>query len=395
MNKVLLRKSLAPLGLGALLLFGFGLTVAGSGPFAPVHVTVSEAKTGHVVPSLSGMGIVEAQRSYFIGPTTPGRVLAVHVDVGERVNQGQILAEMDPVDMDKRLSALTATLARAESGVITAKAQYQDSQARFHLATINGKRYAELGNRHFVSASAVESRQQEQVSAQAAQDMAVANLNAARQEVTRLQAEVQGLRLQRQSLRLESPHAGLVTARDAEAGSTVVAGQSVIRMIDPESLWIKVRLDQGYAGLLQGNMTAGITLRSDPEHKFKGRVVRIDPVGDSITEERMVFVVPDQVAIPMTIGDLSEVVIYAPETEKSIVIPGAAIRHTVTGTGVWLLRQGKPVFTAVKPGKHGLDGDVQIREGLREGDIVITHSEKPLTSDTHVRMVERLDGAGS
>ncbi len=86
---------------------------------------------------------------------------------------------------------------------------------------------------------------QEKVSADAALDAAQANLTGAAQDLTRLQADRAALLQQRATLRLLAPSDGIVSSRDAEAGSTVVAGQPVLRLIDPNSLWIKLRLDQG------------------------------------------------------------------------------------------------------------------------------------------------------
>ncbi len=83
--------------LGIVLLATFAFVVVRTGPFAPVRVTVVTVADGSVTPALFGIGTVEARRSYLIGPTAAGRVLKVHVDVGETVKAGQLLAEMDPV----------------------------------------------------------------------------------------------------------------------------------------------------------------------------------------------------------------------------------------------------------------------------------------------------------
>ncbi|MEI2679208.1 MAG: efflux RND transporter periplasmic adaptor subunit [Burkholderiaceae bacterium] len=216
-----------------------------SGPLAPTRVTVTQATVGSLSPSLFGIGTVEARRAYLIGPTTAGRVSKVLVDVGDTVQAGQLLAEMDPVDLNERASALDASIARAASVVAAAQAQRRDAQARSELAGITARRYVELGAQNFMSAGAVEAKQQEQASANAAMAAADANVAAARQDTQRLAAERAGLRQQRDNVRLLAPAAGVVISRDAEAGSTVVAGQAVLRLIEPASLWIRVRLDQG------------------------------------------------------------------------------------------------------------------------------------------------------
>ncbi|MFZ2855646.1 MAG: biotin/lipoyl-binding protein, partial [Rhodocyclaceae bacterium] len=161
------RRSVLSLS-GVLLLAAFAWVVTHSGPLAPIRVTIATVEEGSIAPALFGIGSVEARRSYLIGPTAAGRVRRVLVDVGDAVRAGQLLAEMDPVDLDERTAALDASLARAGSAVAAADAQLRDSQARRALATINARRYGELASKSFVSASAVEAKQQEQISAQAA-----------------------------------------------------------------------------------------------------------------------------------------------------------------------------------------------------------------------------------
>ena len=90
---------------GIALLLAFGWVATRSGPLAPVKVTVTKVVKGDVAPSLFGIGTVEARRAFLIGPTAAGRVRRVLVDVGDRVVAGQLLAEMDPVDLDARVGS--------------------------------------------------------------------------------------------------------------------------------------------------------------------------------------------------------------------------------------------------------------------------------------------------
>jgi HlyD family secretion protein len=244
------------LGLGLLallLLAALAYVMMRAGPLAPVRVTVAQAAEGSLSPSLFGIGTVEARRAYLNGPTVAGRVRQVAVDVGDRVAAGQLLAEMDPVDLDERQAALDASIARAGSAIAAAQAAREDARVRQTLAATEARRYVELGAQNFISAGAVEDRVQAQGSADAAVAGADANLAAARQDLQRLQAERAGLKQQRDAVRLLAPADGVVIAREAEPGSTVVAGQAVLRLIDPASLWLRTRLDQGRsAGLAAG-----------------------------------------------------------------------------------------------------------------------------------------------
>ena len=388
-------KHLGLIVFGVVLLIGFALVVSRSGPLAPIQVTVSRAEAGPVATSLFGIGTIEARRSYFIGPTAAGRVQSIHVDVGDSVKAGQVLAEIDPIDLDERMRSLEASYARAQSAVVAAEAQRKDTQARGELARLNAKRYLDLGEKRFVSSSAVESKQQELTSAQAAHESADANLLGARQELTRLKADQEGLRQQRQNLRLMAPRDGIVTSRDAEPGSTVIAGQSVVKLIEPESLWVKVRLDQGRSRGLTVGLPAQVSLRSNLATKLNGKVARVEPVSDSVTEERIAFVALEKLPSGLTVGELAEVSVNTTPGISTPTLPNAAIKHTVQGTGIWVVREGKPVFAKVAVGETSLDGLVQIRDGLHEGDVVITYSDKELAEGSRIKVVERLVGSKS
>ena len=256
------RIGLALLAFALLAAMAFVLT--STGPLAPTRITVIKVATARLQPSIFGIGAVEAQRSTLIGPTQAGRVLSVMVDVGELVQAGQLLAEMDPVDLDQRLVALNASIARAYSGEVSARALLADATARQRLAAVNAKRNQALADQKLIGAATMEARQQEKLSADAAVQAAQANLRGQGQERARLVAEQQALAKQRANVQLYASAPGVVVAREAEPGSTVVAGQTVLRLVDPTSLWVKVRVDQGRSAGLAIGLPAQIVLRSRP-----------------------------------------------------------------------------------------------------------------------------------
>lgn len=372
------------------LLAAMAFVLTRTGPLAPTRITVTEVAAGRLQPSIFGIGTVEAQRSALIGPTVPGRVLSVAVDVGDMVQAGQVLAEMDPVDLDQRLAALNASIARAASGEAGAQAQLADATARQRLAEINAQRNQTLADQNFISAGALEARQQEKLSADAGVLSAQANLRGQGQERQRLMAERQALAQQRSNVRLVASTPGVVVSRDAEPGSTVVAGQAVLRLVDPASLWVKLRVDQGRSAGLASGLSAQIVLRSRPAEPVPGRVARVELVADSVTEERVAQVAFDSLPPGVAMGELAEVTLALPQTPETLVLPNAAIQHWQGETGVWRLREGSPEFAPVRLGARSLDGLVQALDGLAAGDTVVVYSAKALTPGARVSVVEAL-----
>lgn len=375
---------------GLLLLAAMLFVMRRSGPLAPVKVTVVEARQGIVAPALFGIGLVEARRSYTVGPTASGRVLRVLVDVGDKVSTGQLLAEMDPVDLAARLQALDAALARSGSAVLAAQALAADASARAALAGSNLSRNQELARQAFVSAGVVQAREQEHASAQAGVQAARASVSAAQQDLQRVQAERLALVQQRQNLRLLAPQAGVVVSRDAEVGATVVAGQSVFKLVDPASLWVKTRFDQGRSAGLEPGLKADIVLRSHAGTTQRGQVERVELQSDSVTEERIAQIGFEAIPAGVTMGELAEVTLQLPALAPSLLVPNAAIQRHGGKTGVWGLQDDRLTWLPVRVGQHSLDGQVQALEGLRPGQRVVVYSAKALTEDARIQVVDTL-----
>ncbi len=376
--------------LAVLLLAALVFVMLRSGPLAPTRVTVSKVKAGTFSAALFGVGTVEARRSWMIGPTVAGRVLSVRVDVGDSVKAGQLLAEMDPVDLEQRLASLDASIARAVSAQAAAAAQQLDAAARRELAAVNFRRNQDLADKNFISAGALEARVQEKASADAALQAAQASVLGAGQDLTRLKADRAALLQQRQTVRLLAPADGVVSSRDAEAGSTVVAGQAVLRLLDPGSLWIRLRIDQGRSAGLVPGLKARIVLRSQSQAVLAGSVTRVEMVSDSVTEEKMALVAFEQLPSAVSVGEMAEVTLDLPAISQSALAPGASIQRQGGATGVWRIEAGKPVFTPVRLGVSSLEGQVQVLEGLKAGDEVVVYSQKALGSDSRVQVVDAL-----
>ncbi len=384
------KRRLSLIALGVMLVVALAFVVLRSGPLAPTRVTVVQVKEGSFEPALFGIGTVEARRNWMIGPTVAGRVLSVKVDVGDVVKAGQLLAEMDPVDIDQRLTSFDASIERARSAHAATLAQQADANARRELALSNMRRNQNLADKEFISAGALEARAQEKISADAALEAARANALGAVQDLDRIKADRAALMQQRANVRLVAPADGVVSARDAEAGSTVVAGQSVLRLIDPASLWIKLRVDQGRSAGLAAGLKARIELRSWPKTLFYGSVARVELLSDSVTEERVAQVALDKSPVGLSVGEMAEVTLQLPVISKSPLLPGASIQRQGLKTGVWRMESGKPMFVPVRTGASSLDGEVQILEGVKAGDEVVVYSQKALAEGSRVQVVESL-----
>lgn len=371
---------------GALLVVVAALAVLRDSPLAPVtQVTTVDAARNTLRPSLFGIGVVESRRSVLIGPTTAGRVARVLVEQGEQVAAGQLLAEMDPIDLQERLAASRHALARARSAVSSAQAQAREAQSRFATADASARRYASLRERGFVSAEAERAKGYESRAAEAALQASQANVEAAHADAARLTAEARALEKQLGNTRLIAPVAGLIVARELEPGSTAVAGQAVLRMAEAGSLWLRVRIDQGRSAGLAVGEPAAVVLRSRPGQTFRGKVARIEQLSDAVTEERIAMVVFDALPAGLTLNEMAEVTVQLPARAEVLTVPPAALVRQDGRPGVFVAAGGRAQFRPITVGVRTETG-IEVLEGLSGGEAVITRRVKPLAGGDRVRV---------
>ena len=384
------RRTLAISAVIAAALGGLAWVIASQGPLAPIKVTVAQAKETTLALSVFGIGNVEARRSYNIGPSATGRVTKVLVDQGDKVTVGQLLAEMDPIDQEERMQASQAAADRAAHNVKSAEASVAEAVSRAQIAKVSADRYAELRNKNFISQEAADAKRHEANAAQAARAGAESALAAARDELRRAVADRTGTGKVRAQLRLHSPIDGVVVSRLAEPGSTLVAGETLLQVVDPASLWVRARFDQGRSGGLAVGLPAEVVLRSLSGQILHGKVERVDLVGDAVAEERIANIGFVTIPSGLTIGELAEVNIRRPLVEKTLAIPAAAVKRVGKEAGVWLLQDGSITFRPITIGAVTLEGLVQVASGLKAGESVIVHSSQPLSQNMRVKVVDAL-----
>ena len=164
-------------------------------------------------------------------------------------------------------------------------------------------------------------------------------------------------------------------------------------MIDPKSLWINVRFDQISASGLAGGLPTRIVLRSRSGQTLKGRVLRVEPKADAVTEEMIAKVTFDsQPETLPPVGELAEVTVDLPALQAAPLIPNAAVQRMGDKIGVWQVVDGDLRFSPVKLGASDLNGYVQVREGLKNRDQVVTYSEKALTPRSRIHVVDHIPG---
>lgn len=357
----------------------FVFVVFRSGPLASIAVTVVSPEKKTITPAIFGIGTIEARRTYKIGPIAAGRLMTLEVDVGERVTAGRVIGEMDPVDLDDRMQAQSAVLKQAE-------AQRLDARTRQLYAKTQAKRYEQL--------LAVKSTSEETYATKKHEyQLSEASLSASEQQYARARSDYEALATQRKNLKLLTPVNGIVSLRKAEPGTTLVAGQAAVEIIDPSTLWVNARFDQVSAKGLIPALSATIGLRSARGQIHAGQVDRVELMADPVTEEMSAKITFDRPLASMPpIGELAEITVMLPSLDSVQILPNASIKRLNGVTGVWQVMDGKLRFAPVKLGASDLDGSVQVLGGLSPDAKVVVYSEKALSASSRIRVVKNIPG---
>jgi len=384
--------------LSTLVIIALLALIAIKGPLAPVKVQTVTLMQGKLQPALFGVGTIDARRRYVIGPTHTGKLQNLLVDHGDSVKAGELLGQMDPVDLPDRINSARLNIEKYEHLVEAAQAHLDEANSRAAQAKRDGIRYRDLLKKKQVSHELAEGKATDAIATMDQVHAAQAELEGSRHDLQRLKSDFKALQAQLDELKLISPVTGLVTARDVEPGSLVVGGSPVLRLIDPASLWVRVRIEQRDSTSLVTGLDARIVLRNHADKTLNGKVARLELIADSLTEERWV----DVAFAPATFGKstefstenlhqlamgmLANVTILLPAIEKAEWLPAAALQSYNRHTGVWVMRDDKAHFVMVKTGTRTLDGKIQILSGINAKDKVVSYSAKSLNEGMHLKV---------
>ncbi len=222
-----------------------------------VSPTAAESKltsTGYVVP----------QRTSKVGAKIAGRIKAMHVIEGQRVQEGDLIAELDGADMEAQLQTARARVAAARAAVETAKAELADAKQK-------AQRERKLAQSGFGATAEAEDLEARVAPAQRQVAAAEANVKA-------LRAEVEALEVNLGYLEVRAPMSGVIVAKPAQAGEVVgIQAAQIAELTDFSSLVVETDVPEGKLHLIKEGDPCDIILDAYPENTLAGRVREVSP----------------------------------------------------------------------------------------------------------------------
>lgn len=318
---------------------------------------------GEIEVRIAGPGTVQARVPVTVSARVSAQVVSLHADHGDLVKRGQLLAVLDDRDLSAKRAAATAAGESNARNVAAAEATVAKAQADLELARNRERRDADLYGAGFISQSAYDASALGMKAADASANNAAALLAARRAEGRAVAADVRYAETLWSHTRIPAPMDAIVIQRTVEAGSMVVPGTPLFKLVDPTTLWVAARIDEALVGRIEEGMPASIRLRNGEEHG--GHVARISRQSDAATRELEVNVAFDAPPARFAIDQEAEVSILA-GVERGPVVPVAALLRRDGRQGVMVLRDGREVFQPVRVAAS--DGRLAvIADGLDQG----------------------------
>ncbi|MDM9381830.1 efflux RND transporter periplasmic adaptor subunit [Chlorogloeopsis sp. ULAP01] len=426
-------------------LLGIALLIGGCGSFPKESAEAQQERRGSQAASATPVDVAIARKDLlqqqleYTGTTTPyrtvslrsqveGRLVALNVDVGDILTQGQIVGQVDDVllrtalnQAEAELAALQSEVARANTQVSNARAEVERARLVVTQAQADAQRQEKLFKEGAIAQQAAEqARTTAQTAVQAlraaeeqvrTEQQAVA---AAKGRLTAQKAVVAQAQERRSYTRLTSPIAGAVLEKVTEPGNLLQPGNEVLKIGDFSRVKVAVQLSELELANIQVGQSVQVRLDAFPNESYIGTVTRISPAADTTAR-----LVPVEIVIPNSDGRIGSGLLarasFVSKGEEQVVVPLTAIQGVQkeqenrnlkstdenTQGQVFVVSKTedstKVTARTVTLGKRA-DGKVEVISGLQPGEAYVVRSGKPLQDGNAVSLSilsEKLDSTST
>ena len=328
-------------------------------------VVVSTALTDTVIKQVPLTGTVTSARVAQLSTEVSGLVKKVNVEVGDRVETGAPLLELDREIEQLTLAALQASTRQARAELADAKRRYQDARRLREQKSISENELRLLEAEVEVDSSMLKKQQVEERRQQA--------------------------RVERHTLR--APFSGVISERLTETGEWIVPGNPVLKLVAVDELRIEFRVPQEFFNRINQQSMLSVTLDALPERVFNASIEAVVPVSDPSSRTFLIHATVNASDARMTPGMSVQGKLGLTTGRQGVVVSRDAILRYPDGrVTVWVINPDSepPTVTEkrVTTG-HSFDGLITIREGIKAGDVIVVRGNESLQQGQQVRIQRR------
>jgi len=374
---------------------------------AAVEVTTAAAIKRELPTFFEATGSLAGDQQTDVAPQTSGKVVAVGVDIGSRVQRGQMLVRLDDAELKLRVDQATAQVAQAKAAVKQAEekiglrpgqtfdpnrvAEVGAARVGLDLAEKDLRRAEELIQSGVVSRSFYDDQRarRDQLKEQYEVALAQARQNYAAVEVARTNvanAESQ-LGLARQNLSyaiIPAPIDGYVSERPADLGEYVSPQQKVATIVRTNPLRIRIDIPEQAISAVRVGQSVSVTTSAWPDKNFAGRVARIAPNVSTTSRTLTVEAEIENSGGALKPGQFATVRILQERAEPAVLVPARAVVSEAGVSRVFVIKDGHAEQRLVQTGQT--DGDlIEIKTGVAADEQVATSSLEQLSDGIAVK----------
>jgi len=338
------------------------------------RVEVIEVGRSSGMSELQLPGNIEAVTEAPILARADGYIKRRMVDIGDRVQAGQPVAEIEAPELDQQLIQAKANLQQTQAALDQAQANEVQGKANLELAKVTASRWANLVAAGVVSKQdndQYQSQYQAQLAGVQSLEKAIAvqraNIAAAEANVSRLD-QMQGYRI------VKAPFAGVITLRNVDTGALVTTGTTLLyRIAQTGTLRTYVNVPQTNASSIHVGQPARLTVTNLPARTFTGTVARTANSLDPTSRTMLVEVQVPNADGALLPGMYAQVDLSSPRANAPLLIPGDALIVLATGTQVAIVRPDSTVhLQKIQVGRDYGDR-LEVLSGLQMGDKIIAN----------------------
>jgi RND family efflux transporter MFP subunit len=342
-------------------------TQAAGGALLTVDVVTPKASSSDRALSLPGS--VQPLEETTVYARASGYVRKWYSDIGDKVTDGQLLAELDTPELDQELDQARAQLVQAQATLV-------QSQANRNLSQTNLQRYVKLAPSGVVSQADLEQRQ-------AMAQVDEANVNVAQASIAAQQANMRRLTQLKSFARVTAPFGGTVTQRSIEVGSLVTAGNGQpmykVAAMDPARVFVQV--PQDVAGSVRAGVPAAVTLREYPGRAFAGTVSRAAGELDPLTRTMNTEVRVPNADSALIAGMYAQVALTLPSSHRVYELPATALMSDSHGSRVAVVDAASKIHLVSVVVERDTGPTVEIASGLTGAERVAKLASSQFVED--------------
>ena len=319
-------------------------------------------------------GSVRALEETVIYPRANGYIAKWLVDIGDKVKEGQTMAEIETPELDQELDQARAQLAQATAGVTQADANREFSEA-------NLERFKQL-----VPAGVASQQDLDKTQAQSVVDSA--SVKVAKSGVAVQAANIRRLLQLKSFAHVLAPFAGTVTARNIERGSLVSSGNATplfkVAILDPVRVFVQVPQDA--ASAVRNDLATQVSTREYPGRVFEGKVARSSGALDQNTRTMLVEVRVPNPKNELLAGMYAEVALTLPSSHRVFEVPATALMNDAKGLRVAVIDAESTLRLVPVVVERDTGATVQISSGLDADARVVKLSSADMVDGKRVQI---------